>query len=302
MISSRSCLLCLCALALQLAVNGEVLFVANYGNGTVEKIDERGNSTIVGSGFHSPIGLTFDASGNLYVGEWDSGRIVRIDPAGNRVAVADVGLWGPMGIAIGPDGKTYVAHRGRNQVIAIAPGGAQEVVGSVTKPAGLAFDSAGNLFVASQEAEQVVRFTPEGSRSVFADSADGIAQPTGLTFDPAGNLYVANYVTGRIIRFDPSGNGAQFAQVMPGYSNPGGLTFGPDGNLYAGLAGNKIERFGANGVGELFAETRNGPWFIAFQPVPEPSLLMLAGIGVAGLWVREKFRLTSRARKRDAHG
>lgn len=302
MIRSRRCLLCQCALALQLAVNGDVLFVANYGNGSVEKIDERGNSTVVGRGFHSPIGLTFDASGNLYVGEWDSGRIVRMDPAGNRVTVADVGLWGPMGIAVGPDGKTYVAHPGRNQVIAIGPGGVQEVVGSVTKPAGLAFDSAGNLFVASQEAEQVVRFTPEGSRSVFADSADGIAQPTGLTIDPAGNLYVANYATGRIVRFDPSGNGAQFAQVMPGYSNPLGLTFGPDGKLYAGLAGNKIERFGANGVGELFAETRNGPWFIAFQPIPEPGVLVLAGVGVAGLWARENSRRTRRFPKPECRG
>ncbi|WP_265520033.1 hypothetical protein [Nitratireductor luteus] len=54
-------------------------------------------------GFSSPVGMAFDAAGNLFVAEWGAGRVSRIDPAGNRTIFAD-GLSGPSGLTIGPDG------------------------------------------------------------------------------------------------------------------------------------------------------------------------------------------------------
>jgi hypothetical protein len=56
-----------------------------------------------------------------------------------------------------------------------------------------------------------------------------------------------------------------------------------NGTLYASCNVNEIEAFDANGNGSFFASTQNGPWFMAFQPVPEPSALGLLAIGMFGI-------------------
>ena len=56
-------------------------------------------------GFNSPVGMAFDAAGNLYVAEWGAGRVSRIDPAGVRSTFTD-GLAGPSGLAIGADSRS----------------------------------------------------------------------------------------------------------------------------------------------------------------------------------------------------
>lgn len=61
-------------------------------------------------GFSSPVGMAFDAACNLFVAEWGAGRVLRIDPAGNRTTFAD-GLSGPSGLAIGPDSKSIASHQ-----------------------------------------------------------------------------------------------------------------------------------------------------------------------------------------------
>lgn len=62
-------------------------------------------------GFNSPVGMAFDAAGNLFVAEWGAGRITRIDPA--EITTFADGLSGPSGLTIGPDGTIYVASCSR---------------------------------------------------------------------------------------------------------------------------------------------------------------------------------------------
>src|SRR5262249_20354555 len=55
------------------------LYVANYGNGTVSKVDPADDppSTFV-SGLSGPVGLAFDGKGNLYVSDFDSNSLSRL--------------------------------------------------------------------------------------------------------------------------------------------------------------------------------------------------------------------------------
>jgi len=122
--------------------NGNV-YVADRGGFVIRKIFASGLvTTIAGSGvygyadgyggaasFQAPVGITVDASGNLYVTEDGAGTIRRITPDGEVKTIAgggpvgtengvgtDVHFSAPSGITIGPDGNLYVAEYGKNSV------------------------------------------------------------------------------------------------------------------------------------------------------------------------------------------
>lgn len=98
-------------------------------------------------GFRSPVGMAFDATGNLYVAEWGAGRVSRIDSQGRRSIFAE-GLSGPSGLAIGADGTIYVASYSRDEVYRFTPAGVRSVhVTGLATPAGISFDHAGRLLI-----------------------------------------------------------------------------------------------------------------------------------------------------------
>jgi outer membrane protein assembly factor BamB len=151
----------------------------------------------------------------------------------------------------------------------------------INQPTGLAFDGQGNLYVADRS-DQILKYNSSGQGTVFASTGSTGPGPEGLAFDGAGNLYVANYWNNAIYKFNPSGNGGIWASTGGGYNNPFGLAYA-NGTLYASCNVNEIEAFDANGNGSFFASTQNGPWFMAFQPVPEPSVLGLLAFGLFGI-------------------
>lgn len=93
---------------LALSLDGQFLYVADTNNQRIRRIDlaNRRVSTFAGGGigdasvqdglkglavFFQPIGLAFDSTGTLYVSEFGSGDIRRIDPAGNVTTLAGGG-------------------------------------------------------------------------------------------------------------------------------------------------------------------------------------------------------------------
>src|SRR5207247_5974016 len=92
--------------ALTLSLDGNFLFVADTNNGRVRRIDlvNRQVSTVAGGGegdvvdgpggeaiFFQPIGLALDFDGVLYVSEFGTSDIRRIDAAGNVTTLAGGG-------------------------------------------------------------------------------------------------------------------------------------------------------------------------------------------------------------------
>ena len=164
------------------------LYVANAGNGTVSKVTPAGVVSTFASGFNDPVGLAFDAAGNLYVANAGNNTVSEVTPAG-VVSTFASGFDGPVGLAFDSAGNLYVANAGDNTVSEVTPAGVVSTFASgFNDPDGLAFDAAGNLYVANSGGNTVSEVTPAGVVSTFAS---GFNDPFGLAFD-AGNLYVAN--------------------------------------------------------------------------------------------------------------
>jgi trimeric autotransporter adhesin len=224
------------------------LYVSEYaagpvygGQGMVRRIDPAGNlTTFAGSGdprhptpdgvpatsfrLMSPLGIAFDASGNLYIGDqWDFA--VRFVDRQGIIHTLDVsGL---------PGSDSW-------------------------QPGYLAFDSSGNLYVSDRKSCRIVRFTSAGKPTVIAGtgtcgfggdggpaSAAQINDPNGIAFDSQGNLYFADSNNHRIRRIDRQGviktvvgTGVQGSSGDDGAASgaelafPFGIAIGPGDLLY----------------------------------------------------------------------
>jgi len=191
---------------------------------------------------YGPVGLVFDAIGNLYVTQctFDDGQsfIYRIDPGGLLVPFAGTGrlafsgdggqaasadIQCPAGIAFGPDGGLYFADHANNRVRRIGKDGVITTVAG-SGPAGV----------------NVGSFAGDGGPAVHAR----LQEPWGVAFDSDGNLFIADRDNDRVRRVDVhgvittlAGSGRHgFAgdgglAVKASLCGPQGLTFDSHGNL-----------------------------------------------------------------------
>ena len=209
------------------------LYVANQFsrnspfNNTIERFSPAGVGTIFADsndGLYFPVGLAFDGGGNLFVSNFYSNTIVKINPAGVGSLFFNSGLSGPEQLVVDRAGNLYVANYFGGTVLKINPAGVSAVFAAgLSHPIGLAFDAAGNLYVSSQGNNTIMKFDPSGIGSLFANS--GLHGPVGLAFDSKGYLFVANHDNNTIERFDRSGVGTVFASS--GLDQPLFLAFEP---------------------------------------------------------------------------
>ena len=153
------------------------------------------NSGIGGIG---PIGLAFDPSGNLFVGNYFTGFLYKFGPAGgaasaatrvNTTAISGV----PAGLSFSKDGHLFLARQIRGDVVELDPstGMVIRTVASISHATGLATDPlSGDLFVTQaclcdNAIFRISNFaTGPGTVTKYAaQAADGIA------FGPDGTLY-----------------------------------------------------------------------------------------------------------------
>ncbi len=148
--------------------------------------------------FNSPIGLSADSSGNLYVADNGNEIIRKVTPAGVVTTVAGrVGIKGsvnatgtnasfnsPNGTVVDGSGNIFVADLVNRTIRRIAPGGivtnfagttaslgTNDGVGTAARfnaPMGLAVDAANNIYVADQGANSIRKITPGAAVTTLA--------------------------------------------------------------------------------------------------------------------------------------
>jgi hypothetical protein len=253
-----------------------------------------------GMGINEPMGMAFDAFGNLYVANQRSNTIHKVTSAG-VVSTLTAGMNFPIGLAFDPTGNLYVANRDSNAISKItftAPGvfGAVSTFASgIGRPAGLTFDTAGNLYATSLTSSNIQKLTFSspgilGTTSVYAT---GILSAIDLAFDASGNLYTTFSNNNVIKKITPDGVVTNFSSRV--IDTPYGLEADSFGNFYAtGFNGNAIEKVSSTGVVTTLVSLTARPSGIAYKPAlsgasaPEPGTLALLSLGGTLVLIRRR--------------
>ncbi|MEI6715502.1 MAG: MBG domain-containing protein [Verrucomicrobiota bacterium] len=224
--------------------NGSV-YVADSYNSTIRKVTSGGVvSTIAGSAgvsgsadgtgsaarFNYPTGVAVDGSGNVYVADNSTIRIITRGGVVRTVA-GSAGVSGsadgtgsaasfgyPLGVAVDGSGNVYVADSGNHTIRKITSDGVVSTLAgsagvsisddgtgsaaSFVYPRGVAVDGSGNVYVADNST--IRKITSGGVVSTLAGSPDGngrvngtgsaarFANPTCVAVDGSWNVYVAD--------------------------------------------------------------------------------------------------------------
>jgi sugar lactone lactonase YvrE len=203
----------------------------------------RGNADGTGTAatFSSPLGITRDGTGNLYVTDSLNNTIRRISSSGTVSTVA--GSVSATGSANGTGSAARFNH-----------------------PTGITADGAGNLYVADSTNNTIRKITPSGAVTTLAGLAgvsgfqDGSGSgalfnnPGGLAVDGSGNLFVADTGNSTIRKITPAGIVTSLAG-LPGiaglmdgtgssawFNQPQGLVLDSSGSLFVTDTGNAAIR------------------------------------------------------------
>ncbi len=212
----------------------------------------RGAQTITAAGFDTPVGLVFDAQGNLWVADFNNTRVLQF--------AAPLGPATPDPAAVNVIGEPNFSTRG-------AP--PQPSNATLSGPAGLAIDSAGNLYIAVPGDNRVLIFSlasTAGAQNVLGQSdfstvtansgvsplasPNTLSNPIDVKVDSDGRVYVADTGNNRVIGF-------------PARSKSASMVWGQS-------------TFSANGSNEVKPGSLNAPFMIAVDYSRQPYALYVS--------------------------
>jgi DNA-binding beta-propeller fold protein YncE len=166
-----------------------------------------------------PVGIAFDASGSLYVGDLSgaAAKILVIDRTANVVATIGESsqMAFPNGIAVDAARNVYVADSNNGRLLVFGPDGSLVAQvgrgtgeGNLGLPRGVAVDSGGKVHVADATGQGVFVYrapTGDTRRLDFVGFFGGegvedgkFAFPNGVAVDGRGFVYVADTVNDRV--------------------------------------------------------------------------------------------------------
>ena len=117
--------------------------------------------SVVATGFSAPGGLAFDRRGDLYVANFTSNTIDRINADGSKSLFSSgPHLQGPIGLAMDDRDNLYIANYTGGTIVRITQDGKFETIATgFNKPYYLALDRNGNLFVSQQKDYSILRIS-----------------------------------------------------------------------------------------------------------------------------------------------
>jgi uncharacterized protein (TIGR03437 family) len=215
--------------------NGNV-YISDTSNFVIRKIDTSMNTTTFaganqrgygGDGGAAtsaqlwfPAGLALDKSGNLYVADYGSITVRKIDTSGKISTVAGTGSFGnsgdggpankaalgqPLSLAIDSAGNIFIGDTGNSNIREITPDGNIHTVISNVNAVSLAVDASDNLYFVDGVTPFVQKILTTGSVLVIAGNGetsyggDGgqatlapLDHPNGVAVDASGNVFFSD--------------------------------------------------------------------------------------------------------------
>ena len=229
--------------------------------------------------FSFPSGVAVDKAGNVYVADFFSQRIRRVDTAGTIDTIAGIGEPGYGG----DDGPAVEAR--------------------LSFPSGVAADHAGNLYVTDTGNHRVRRIDTQGTITTIAGTGepgyggDGgpaveaqLVNPKGIAVDGSGNLYFAGYLNFEVRRVDAKGKLSSVSGSNEPCDSPGGecrlsrdrgIAVDETGNVYiANIDNNYVRRVDASETVSIIAGTKEPGYAGDGGPAVEAQLNYPAAVAV----------------------
>lgn len=275
---------------------GGAVYVADTGNNRIQVFDSDGiyletwgaAGGAAGTGekeYNQPWGISFDASGNIYIADKGNDRI-QVYTAGGAYSSsinAGNGLDGPTSLAFDSTGNIYVTERNGSDYTAnvkkLAPDGSSVLEawpGDLPNPpqyfifyfpTDIAVDSNDNVYITNRENNQVVVYDPGtesldwwGAGDTITSAAYGTApgefyRPSGICIDESGAIFVLEYHNCRFQKLDTSGNssmqigGSSYRTGEGEFYYPENVAVDSSGNIYVTDSSNhRIQKFDSSGA------------------------------------------------------
>jgi sugar lactone lactonase YvrE len=220
-----------------------------YGTGTGPQVAfNAGTISTLGGGFDAPAGVAVDASGNVYVADFQ-GKAVDEMSAGCASSTCVTTLGGGFGqvngVAVDGSGNIYVADWSDGAVQEMpagcaSPGCVTRLGGVFGNPRGVAVDGIGNIYIADESDSALYEMPPGcASSSCVTTLGGGFGNLEGVAVDANGNIYVADGGN-RAVEEVPSGctaavytaGNCTITTLGGGFVFPASVALDPSGNVY----------------------------------------------------------------------
>ena len=309
------------------------LFIADYGNNRIRRVDASGTiTTIAGTGepgfggdgglaadaqLYAPHGVEVDGSGNLFIADYSNNRIRRVDASGTITTIAGTGEPGfggdggpvveaqlslPRGVAVDGAGNLFIADTGNNRIRRVDPSGTITTIAGTGEPGfggdgglaadaqlyapyDVAVDGSGNLFIADSANSRIRQVDTKGTITTIAGTGESgfggdngpaveaqLNFPLSVTVNGAGNLFIADG-NSRIRQVDTTG-------TITTIAGAGGAGFSGDGGPAVEAQLSVLRGVAVDGAGNLFiADTTNHR---IRRVDPSGTITTIAGTGEPG--------------------
>lgn len=158
--------------------------------------------------FTNPYHIAVDSSGNVYVSEETTYRLLRISPQGVVSTVVSSLPTRPAALTVDAVGNIFFA--GTKEIYKVTPAGSVSLFAAAGEEyiASLAFDPNGILY-AGTTGSSILRVMPNGAHTLFASAGGAVV--SGLKIDASGTMYASLMYSNQIVRVTPAGVSSVFA-------------------------------------------------------------------------------------------
>lgn len=249
-----------------------------------------GPTSVVGSGFNQPFGVTVDGKGNVFVADYGNNAVKEIMAGtggaadgtvndSSTVTTVGSGFNNPQCVAVDRSGNVFVIDFHDNTVKEIVAGTGGAASGTVNSsstvntvgsgfndPEGLAVDGKGDVFVAdygNSAVKEIVAGTGGAASGTVSSTSTvntvggNFSDPRGVAVDSSGDIFVADSNNRAVKEIVAVGgvvsSTSKVNTVGSGFHHPEGMAVDRKGNVFVSDSGKSVNGSNYSAVKEIVA-------------------------------------------------